>query len=504
LDSRATARDIGPAGTDASLQAVLDCVALPVQVVDHDGLIVLANPAAVTTLGFDDVSSLQGRNGHDTLHYKRPDGSPYPAEECPVLEPIRTGTPLHCDEDWFIRQDGTLFPVSVTAVPIELPTGRGVVMTFVDMSAQREAEQALRERDAILAQVAQPVWVVDHEGRFHYANPAALAALGYDDVSELVGKPGHDTVHYKYPDGTPFPEEECAVARARNSGDTHQERQDWLVRKDGSILPIAYSTAPFALPGGLGAVTAFTDIEDQLEAERVTRERDVAEARAEELRAARRRIMEAADAAREQLTRDLHDGAQQQFVSALLTFQLAERKAATDPEAAARLRGDAMDQSRAGIAQLRDLAAGLHPGILTDRGLGAAVEALASRLPVAVSVEDGLDRRLPPPVEASLYFFVSEALTNAVKHARADHLWVRIAADGELLTIDVGDDGIGGARATPDGTGLAGLGDRIAALDGELTITSPPQRGTTLHAAIPLDSTGGDRTSGRSSSATTR
>jgi signal transduction histidine kinase len=81
---------------------------------------------------------------------------------------------------------------------------------------------------------------------------------------------------------------------------------------------------------------------------------------------------------------------------------------------------------------------------------------------------------------------------------------VRIAADGELLTIDVGDDGIGGARATPDGTGLAGLGDRIAALDGELTITSPPQRGTTLHAAIPLDSTGGDRTSGRSSSATTR
>jgi len=393
---------------------------------------------------------------------------------------------VHCDEDWLVRRDGTMFPVSVTATAADLPTGRGVVMTFVDMTAQREAEQSLRERDAILAQVAQPVWVVDHEGRFHYANPAALAALGYDDPSDLVGKPGHETVHYKYPDGTPFPEEECAVARARNAGQTHQEREDWLVRKDGSILPIAYSTAPFELPGGLGAVTAFTDIEDELEAQRVARERDVAQARAEELRAARRRMIEAADAAREQLTRDLHDGAQQQFVSALLTFQLAERKAAADPESAARLHHEAMDQTRAGLAQLRDLAAGIHPGILTDRGLGAAVEALASRLPVPVTVDDGLRRRLPAPVEASLYFFVSEALTNAVKHASAGHLRVRMAIDGDRLDVEVADDGVGGAAPTAHGTGLAGLADRIAALDGELVISSPPGRGTTLRAAVPV------------------
>jgi PAS domain S-box-containing protein len=486
LSSRATERDIEQAGTDASLKAVLDRVPLPVWVVGHDGLIVLANPAAVAALGYDDAAALEGRHGHDTVHYKRPDGSPYPAEECPVLEPIRTGEPVHCDEDWFIRRDGTMFAVSVTAVPIDLPQGRGVVMTFIDMTAQREAEQALRERDAILAQVAQPVWVVDHEGRFHYANPAALAALGYDDASELVGKPGHETVHYKYPDGTPFPEEECAVARARNSGEAHQEHEDWLVRKDGSILRIAYSTAPFELPGGLGAVTAFTDIEAQLAAERVTRERDVAQARAEELRAARRRMIEAADAARAQLTRDLHDGAQQQFVSALLTFQLAERKSESEPDTATRLRRHAMDQSRAGIAELRDLAAGIHPGILTDRGLGAAVDALAARLPIPVSVDDALDRRMPTPVEASLYFFVSEALTNAVKHAGAEHLRVRIAPAEDRVTVEVSDDGIGGATPTAGGTGLAGLADRIAALDGELRIESPPGRGTTLHAEIPL------------------
>ena len=98
-----------------------------------------------------------------------------------MLAPSRTGEPVHNDEDWFIRRDGTLFPVSYTAAPIDLPSGRGVVMTFVDMTAQRRAEQSLRERDAILARVAQPVWVIDHRGRFHYANPAAVAALGYDE-----------------------------------------------------------------------------------------------------------------------------------------------------------------------------------------------------------------------------------------------------------------------------------------------------------------------------------
>jgi PAS domain S-box-containing protein len=482
---RATESEMGYAGTDASLKAVLDCVALPVWVVDHEGLVVLANPAALAALGFNELSELQGRHGHNTIHYKHLDGSPYPAEDCTVLEPSRSGEPVHSDEDWFIRRDGTPFPVSFTSVPIDLPTGRGVVMTFIDMTAQRQAEQALRERDAILARVAQPVWVVDHLGRFRYANPAALAAVGYE-LSELVGQPGHDTVHYKYPDGTPFPAEDCPVTHARLSGENQQEHESWLVRKDGSILRIAYSTAPFDLPEGRGSVTAFTDIEAQLEAEQAKRERDIADARAAELRAARRRIIEAADAARAQLTRDLHDGAQQHFVSAVLNLQLAEKKAEADPDAAVALRGIAMELTRTGIAELRDLAAGIHPGILTDRGLGAAVQSLASRLPVPVSVRETLERRLPTPVEASVYFFVSEALTNMVKHANADEAWVRIAIDDDRLIVDVGDDGVGGARATADGSGLAGLADRIAALDGELTITSPRGKGTTLHAEIPL------------------
>jgi PAS domain S-box-containing protein len=469
----------------ASLQAIFDCVALPLLVVDHDGLVVLANPVALAALGFE-LSELEGRHAHNTVHYLHPDGSPYPAEDCPFLEPSRSGEAVHGREDWLIRRDGTMFPVSYSAISIELPSGRGVVTTFIDLTAQREAEQALRERDAILARVAQPVWVVNAHGCFHYVNPAAAAALGYDDPAELIGRPGHATVHYKYPDGTPFPEEDCPVAQARWSGETSQESENWLVRKDGSIMRIAYSTAPFELRDGLGAVTAFTDIEEHLEAQRIARERDVADARAAELKAARRRIIEAADAARARLTRDLHDGAQQQFVSAVLNLTLAERKAASEPDTASRLRQTAIEQARQGIDELRELAAGIHPGILTDRGLYAAVEALASRLPIPATVTGALDRRLPTPVEASVYFFVSEALTNAVKHSRAAHIRIVISAPGEELRVEVEDDGVGGATATAEGTGLAGLVDRIAALDGELTIVSPPGRGTTLHATIPL------------------
>jgi PAS domain S-box-containing protein len=375
--------------------------------------------------------------------------------------------------------------VSYTSTPIEMPDGPGVVVAFKDIEEQREAEQALREREAILAKVGQPVWVTDADGRFHYANPAALAALGFSELSELVGKPAHDTVHYKYPDGSPFPEEDCPLVQARKAGETLQDTEDWLVRKDGSIVRVTYSSAPFELPDGLGSVTAFSDVEEQRRAEEAARERDVAQARAEELRVARRRIIEAADAARAQLERDLHDGAQQQFVSAMLQLQLAERRAESDPEGARELRAQAIELASTGVDELRRLAAGIHPAILTDRGLGPAVESLASRLPLPVTVVRTPEVRLPVAVEASVYFFVSEALTNVVKHAEANCATVTIGAvDGELM-VEVADDGVGGAGAAA-GSGLRGLGDRVGALDGTLDVESPAGGGTLLRAHIPL------------------
>jgi PAS domain S-box-containing protein len=471
----------------ASLSAILACVAQPVWVVDPEGLLVFANRASLDTLGYDDVDALLGRNSHDTIHYKRTDGSPYPAEECPLFRAIHDGRLPCSGEDWFVRSDGSLFPVSYTASPIEMAKGTGAVVAFSDIEERMRAEQALREREAILAKVAQPVWVVDRSGRFHYANPAALEALGYSDLSELKGKPGHATVHYKYPDGRPYPEEECPITRARLNGETLADSEDWLVRKDGSIMRIAYSTAPFDLPGGPGSVTAFTDVEEHLKAEAAARERDVARARAAELRGARRRIIEAADAARARLERDLHDGAQQSLVNLALRLRIARAKLPGEPEDAARLLDDAIELAGAATTELRELAAGIHPAILTHRGLGPAVERLASRIPVDVKVIETPEERLPAPIEASVYFVVSEALTNVAKHAGASSAAVRISALDGVLTVEVADDGAGGADMR-GGTGLSGLADRVAALDGELTVTSVPRGGTTVHAEIPLRS----------------
>ena len=470
---------------DFPLSRIIEAFAEPVWAVDHLGLVSLVNPAAVRALGYDDASELVGRHGHATVHYRHRDGTPYPNEDCPIRRTFLHGETIRMEEDWFIRRDGSMFPVQFTATPLETRQGRGAVVAFTDIERRLEVEQVMRERDAMLARVAQPVCVVDGCGRFYYVNPSAVGALGYADAGELLGRPAHETVHYKHPDGTPYPAAECPLTRARVDGRTIHQPEDWLVRKDGSMLPVSSTTARFDTATGAGAVVVFTDLAERRRMERATRERDVARAREAELRAARRRIIEATDAARAQLERDLHDGAQQQFVSAVLDLELAERVEVSEPQRARELRALAIDLAKTGIADLRDLAAGIHPAILTDRRLGPAVQALTSRLPLPVEIGQLPGVRLAPPVEASVFFFVSEALTNVVKHAEARAASVDVHARGDTLVVVVADDGRGGARPQ-GGSGLAGLGDRIEALDGALTVTSPPGGGTTLQAEIPL------------------
>jgi PAS domain S-box-containing protein len=340
---------------------------------------------------------------------------------------------------------------------------------------------------SILDGVAQPVWVVDHEGLIRFANPAAVAALGYDDASELEGRPSHETIHYNYPDGSHFPVERCPMLLPHKTGETVHSDEDWFFRRDGTVFPVSYWSAPIATPQGRGAVVAFTDIEEQRRAEQALRERDVAEARAAEARAAQRRAIEAADASRRQVTRDLHDGAQQQFVNVVINLQLAQQKWSSDAPRARELLDAAVGQAKAGIDQLRELAAGIHPALLTARGLRAAVEALADGLPIPVEPLDIPAQRFAPAIEASVYFMISEALTNVVKHARATSAGVRIAAADGRLTVEVSDDGAGGAQVRLPGRGLAGLADRVAALDGTLTVQSEPGVGTTLRADLPSE-----------------
>jgi signal transduction histidine kinase len=203
----------------------------------------------------------------------------------------------------------------------------------------------------------------------------------------------------------------------------------------------------------------------------------------EELRASRARIVEAADAERRRLERDLHDGAQSRLVALALLLRSARRRADDDPELAALL-DRAQEELQTSLEELRELARGIHPAVLSDRGLEPALHAVVSRVPVPVTLEVD-DDRLPPAVETAAYFVVSEALANVAKYAQAGEARVAVRRSNGRVVVEVSDDGVGGADTTA-GSGLRGLADRVAALDGTLSLHSPPGDGTRLRAEIPL------------------
>ena len=202
-----------------------------------------------------------------------------------------------------------------------------------------------------------------------------------------------------------------------------------------------------------------------------------------ELRDSRARIVQVADEERRRLERDLHDGAQQRLLGLGMAFQLLRGRVGADDEAVALLQ-ESEEELREALAELRELARGIHPAVLVDQGLGPAVRTLADRSPIAVEVSDSSER-LPAAVETAAYFITAEALANAAKHSRAQHAWVSVGprCDGRVR-IEIADDGIGGASPN-GGSGLRGLADRVAVLDGVFTVDSPPGRGTRIIVELP-------------------
>jgi signal transduction histidine kinase len=203
----------------------------------------------------------------------------------------------------------------------------------------------------------------------------------------------------------------------------------------------------------------------------------------EQLAASRARIVEAGYEERRRLERDLHDGAQQELVGVVLSLRLAQQKLAGAPSETRRLVDEALERAQAGIRDLRDLAAGIHPSVLTDRGLGPALEALAGRSPVPVEVETAGSEALSAPAATTAYFVVAEALTNAAKHAGCEHVDVGVRVEGDWAVVEIRDDGVGGADESA-GSGLRGLADRVSALGGLLEIESPIGEGTMVRARI--------------------
>jgi signal transduction histidine kinase len=215
-------------------------------------------------------------------------------------------------------------------------------------------------------------------------------------------------------------------------------------------------------------------------------ERLQAELRAQldELRASRARIIEAVDTERRRVERDLHDGTQQRLVSASMSLGLAGSKLSSDPQAASRILDETRTTLRAALEELRELSQGIHPGILTERGLRPALQELAYGAPVPVELAVPFGERLPEPAEAAAYYVVAEALTNVAKYASATVVSVTVNNRNGKTVVEVSDDGVGGADPA-HGSGLRGLADRVEALGGRFTVESPPGEGTRLRAEIP-------------------
>jgi PAS domain S-box-containing protein len=293
-----------------------------------------------------------------------------------------------------------------------------------------------------------------------FANPAALGILGYGAEQELIGRDSHATIHHHRPDGRAVPEADCPLLAPRSSGAAVRVEEDWFVRKDGTFVPVAYSSAPVNVDGGRGAVVVFRDVSDRRRAAR---------------------IVEATLEERRRLGRDLHDGAQQRLINVIVALQLAAQKA--DSEARV-LVADALAATQQAIDDLRALAAGLHPSVLTHHGLRAAVSSLTGPMPLAVEIDLPAER-FGDLVEGTAYLVIAEAVANVVKHAAASHARVSGASDGDRLVIEVVDDGRGGALVG-GGSGLSGLADRVAAIGGRLSVESAVGGGTRLMVVLPM------------------
>src|SRR4051794_37834020 len=332
---------------------------------------------------------------------------------------------------------------------------------------------------------ASPLALVEFglDTRIRLWNPAAERIFGWT-AEEMLGRAGLPMA----------PPEKVAEAEQLFErvlrGESINDFETVRLRKDGTLVPvsIAAATVKDSSGRGVGNMVAYADITERKAQEaEVHRLNAELHARLEDLAASRARIVTAGDVERRRLERNLHDGAQQRLVTLALALRLALAKLDSDPAAARDRLAGAAEELTLALQELRELARGLHPAVLTDHGLRAAVEMLADRAPLPVEIDEAPERRLPEPVEAAAYFLIAEALTNVAKYAHASAARISVAASDASVIVEVSDDGVGGADPAT-GSGLRGLADRVEALGGSLDVSSPDGDGTVLRAEIPLSS----------------
>jgi len=367
-----------------------------------------------------------------------------------------------------------------------------------------DEQAALRRVATLVASAGDPTRVfpsvTEEVGRLLGAQTANMVRYRHDGTAEVVGawnEPGIPSV----PAGTPLTlDSETLAPKIYRSG--QPERVDDYGPLEGDLahrlreLGIRSGVgAPIVFDGELwGAVVvssvrmrAFGPGEEYRVAgftELVAMALANAEAR-EQLAASRARVVIAGDAERRRLERNLHDGAQQRLVALALGLRLADRIVDEDPAAAHAALERAGAELAQALAELREIARGLHPAVLTDHGLEPAITALAQRAPVPVEITFDVGGRPSEPVEVAAYYVIAESLTNVAKYAGATVARVEVRALGDRWLVEIADDGVGGADHRK-GSGLVGLGDRVAALGGRLHVESPPGAGTTVRADLPV------------------
>ncbi len=320
--------------------------------------------------------------------------------------------------------------------------------------------------NAVIASAPVAVLEVDLDTRVVRWNAAAERISGWR-AEEVLGRP--------VPLVPPEREAEFQWLLGRvRAGHAYSGFETVRRRKDGSLVDVEIAAAPVRDETGaiVSHMVVFTDVSERKHAER-------------ELRLSRAQVVEAGDAERRRLERNLHDGAQQRLVALSLELGLLEQRFADDPEAQR-----AIDQVRREVGEslqeLRDLARGIHPVIVTGHGLAVAAETLAARSPVHVELDVEIGERPPEVVEVAAYYLLAEALTNVAKYACASCATVAIRRANGSLVVEIADDGVGGADAAA-GSGLRGLSDRIEALGGRLVVTSPAGGGTRIRAELPCE-----------------
>jgi PAS domain S-box-containing protein len=477
-------------------------------VFDEEGRIRLFNEACERATGFSREEIL-GQRARDFV---------IPPEEAEAFEEFlayvwRTGMPSPQVGHWMTKAGGR----RLVAWSNRLLPGTGLVTTGIDLT-DREANRdqalegdteaklvevgrlanehkALRRVATLVASEASPerifTSVSEEVARVLQVSASVVLRFVGDGTAEIVGRHNRDNPDvFRIGEFLPADDDSALAQVARTNAPARVD--DWGGRTDFSTgyrstaaAPILVGGRPWGAVGIASEDTLPPDTENRLGAFCELVSLGVASAQARsDLRASRKRLVKAGDEQRRRLERNLHDGAQARLVSVALTLRAARASLTRRPEAVPDLLDTAGRELDLGLAELREIARGLHPGVLSEHGLEHALDAVIERLPLPVTL-DVPEERLPEDLEATLYYIVAEALTNVAKHAAATSAAVTIARDGDMVRASVRDNGRGGADPSL-GTGLLGLRDRAEAVGGTLAFDSPPGRGTTITVALPL------------------